>query len=146
MATIKDILKHKGSDVHKIDPDTSVYDAIAAMMELGVGALLVAREDDIKGIITERDYLGKIALQGRSSRETKVSEIMSNQILFVEPWHDVDDSLAIMTEARIRHLPVMEKGRLAGLVSIGDCVRQISHERKAELHYLRDYINDKYPG
>ncbi len=146
MASIKDILEHKGSDVHKIDPDANVYDAIASMMELGVGALLVVHQEDILGIVTERDYLGKIALRGRSSRETKVSEIMSNQILFVEPWQDVSDSLAIMTEARIRHLPVMDKGRLAGLVSIGDCVRQISHEAKAELHYLRDYINDKYPG
>lgn len=145
MASIKDILEHKGSDVYQIDPDASVYDAIASMMEFGVGALLVVRDRDIHGIVTERDYLGKIALRGRSSRETRVSEIMSNQILFVEPWHDVDDSLAIMTEARIRHLPVMNEGKLAGLVSIGDCVKQISRERKAELHYLRDYINDKYP-
>ncbi len=146
MATINDILKHKGCDVHKIDPDANVYEAITAMMELGVGALLIARDDDIRGIVTERDYLGKIALRGLSSRETKVSEIMSDQLLFVEPWHDVSEAMAVMTEARIRHLPVMTEGRLAGLVSIGDCVKQISRERKAQLHYLRDYINDKYPG
>ena len=146
MATINDILKHKGCDVHKIDTDANVYEAITAMMELGVGALLIARDDDIRGIVTERDYLGKIALRGLSSRETKVSEIMSDQLLFVEPWHDVSEAMAVMTEARIRHLPVMTEGRLAGLVSIGDCVKQISRERKAQLHYLRDYINDKYPG
>jgi CBS domain-containing protein len=146
MANVSDILKHKGSEVHKVDPDASVYDAIATMMEFGVGSLLVASNDDIRGIVTERDYLGKIALRGRSSRETKVAEIMSEQLLFVEPWHDVSDAMAIMTEARIRHLPVMSEGKLTGLISIGDCVKEISRERQAQLRYLTDYINDKYPG
>ncbi|MBU0741492.1 CBS domain-containing protein [bacterium] len=146
MATVADILRHKGRDVFKVDPDDSVYEAIAVMANQGVGSLLVTREDDIRGIVTERDYLGKIALKGRSSRDTKVHEIMSEHLLFVETDHDVSEALAIMTEARIRHLPVMEEGRLAGLVSIGDCVKQVSHEQKVQLRYLRDYIEDKYPG
>jgi len=146
MATINEILKKKGHEVHKVDPGDNVYDAIESMVAHGVGSLLVVEGDDIKGIFTERDYLGKIALKGRSSRETRVSDIMSEQLLFVETDHEVSEALAIMTEARIRHLPVMEKGRLAGLVSIGDCVKQISRERKAQLRYLTDYINDKYPG
>jgi len=146
MAIVADILKHKGNDVYKINPDASVYDAISSMSTHGVGALLVTDGVDIQGIITERDYMVKIALQGRSSRETWVKEIMSDKLLFVETFHDVDEVLAIMTQARIRHLPVMDKGNLAGLVSIGDCVKQISQERQAQLRYLTDYIHDKYPG
>lgn len=146
MATVSDILAHKGRDVHRITPDASVYDAISAMSDHGVGALLVIGGPGIDGIITERDYLRKIALKGRSSRETLVREIMSDQVLIVESDHDVEEALAVMTEARIRHLPVMERGELAGLVSIGDCVKQISRERKVQLQYLTDYIHDKYPG
>ncbi len=146
MATVADILKHKGNDVYKIAPDANVYEAITAMADYGVGSLIVADDQNIVGIITERDYMVKIALKGRSSRDTQVKEIMSDQLLFVETGHDVDETLAIMTEARIRHLPVMDKGDLAGLVSIGDCVKQVSQERKAQLRYLTDYIHDKYPG
>jgi CBS domain-containing protein len=146
MAIVADILKHKGSDVYEINPDASVYDAISAMSTHGVGSLLVTDGMDIQGIITERDYMVKIALQGRASRETWVKEIMSDKLLFVETFHDVEEVLSIMTQARIRHLPVMEKGKLAGLVSIGDCVKQVSQEREVQLRYLTDYIHDKYPG
>ncbi len=146
MAKISDILAHKGSEVHRIAPDASVYDAIAAMSEHGVGALLVVTGAGIDGIITERDYLRKIALEGRSSQDTPVRAIMTGEVLYVEPWHEVEEALAIMIEARIRHLPVMSDGELAGLVSIGDCVKQVSRERKAQLRYMTDYIQDKYPG
>jgi CBS domain-containing protein len=146
MAVIADILNSKGRDVHSVTPATKVYDAIAKMVDISVGALLIADGDTIHGIMTERDYLGKIALEGRSSKETSVQEIMSSQLIYVTPDNDVEEVMAMMTEARVRHMPVMDNQRLVGLVSIGDCVKRISAERKSQIRYLTDYIQDKYPG
>lgn len=146
MATVRDILEAKGGDVLRVEPDATVFEAIARMVDHGVGSVLVCRGNEILGIFTERDYLAKIALKGRSSRETRVDEVMSAQIICVGQEHDVADVLAIMTEARVRHLPVMDDRGLAGLVSIGDCVRQVSRDREVHIRYLTDYINDRYPG
>ena len=146
MAKVTDILSRKGSDVFTVDPDTTVYDAIGTMVDRGVGSLLVVREKEILGILTERDYLRKVALEGRSSRETPVREIMSSNIICIGKEHDVEEVLAIMSEARIRHLPVLDGSGLAGLVSIGDCVKQVSRDREAQVRYLTDYIADGYPG
>jgi CBS domain-containing protein len=146
MDKIADILSQKGTLVHTIEPTTSVYEAISRMDRLNVGALVVLDSERVHGIISERDYLQKIALLGRTSRETTVGEIMTRKVAFVSPVCDVEEALAIMTERRCRHLPVMEGGRLAGLVSIGDCVKQIIHKQEVRIQYLEDYINDPYPG
>lgn len=146
MTRISEILKKKGTEVFQIDPDATVYEAIAAMVEHGVGALLVTHDGIIDGIVTERDYLAKVALQGRASRTTKVSEIMSANPICVDPEQEVGEAMAVMSEARIRHLPLMKDGKLAGMISIGDCVKQISRDRKAQIRTLTEYINDKYPG
>ena len=145
MARVSDILAVKGDTVHSISPEATVYDAISVMSTHGVGALLV-RDDEIRGILTERDYLRKVALMGRSSRETPVSSIMSTALVFATPDQDVEEVLATMSEARIRHLPIMHEGKLAGLISIGDCVKQISRDRKAQVRLLSDYITGGYPG
>lgn len=146
MAKVTDILSRKGNNVFKVDPETTVFDAIGTMVEQGVGSLLVVHEREILGILTERDYLRKVALEGRSSRQTPVRDIMSTQIICISVDHDVEEALAIMSEARIRHLPVIDKSGLAGLVSIGDCVKQISHDRQVQVQYLTDYITGGYPG
>lgn len=146
MTRISEILKKKGDQVFQIAPDATVYEAIAAMVEHGVGSLLVTHDGTIDGIVTERDYLAKVALQGRASRTTKVSEIMSPNPICVDPDQDVAEAMAVMSEARIRHLPLMKEGRLAGMISIGDCVKQISHDRKVHIRTLTEYISDKYPG
>jgi len=146
MTRISEILKKKGDQVFQIGPDATVYDAIAAMVEHGVGSLLVTHDGRIDGIVTERDYLAKVALQGRASRTTKVSEIMSPNPICVDPDQDVAEAMAVMSEARIRHLPLMKEGKLAGMISIGDCVKQISRDRKAQIRTLTEYISDKYPG
>ena len=145
MARVSDILAVKGDTVHSISPEATVYDAISVMSTHGVGALLV-RDDEIRGILTERDYLRKVALMGRSSRETPVADIMSTALIFATPDQDVEEVLATMSEARIRHLPIMHEGKLAGLISIGDCVKQISHDRKAQVRLLSEYITGGYPG
>ena len=146
MAIIADILTTKGKEVHSVTPDTKVYDAIAIMVEIGVGSLLISENDTIHGIITERDYLGKIALEGRSSRETTVKEIMSSQLIYATPEDDVEEIMSMMTEAHVRHMPVMHEKNLVGLISIGDIVKQISAERKSQIRYLTDYIQGNYPG
>jgi CBS domain-containing protein len=144
MTRVSDIIAGKGDTVFDITPDATVYDAIVAMEQYGVGALLV-RDSEIRGIITERDYLRKVAIKGRSSRETPVTDIMSSSLVFATPDQDVEEVLATMSEAHIRHLPVMNEGKLAGLVSIGDCVKQISRDRKAQVRMLSEYIGVQFP-
>ncbi len=145
MTTVADILNRKGPKVYSVSPEATVFDAVAGMVEHNVGSLIVTEGETIHGIITERDYLRKIILKGRSSRETPVREIMSTRIAYASPEQSVEEAMAVMSELRIRHLPVMAEGRLAGLVSIGDCVQQISSDRKARIAYLTDYIADRYP-
>jgi len=148
MGKVSTILERKGRQVFTIGPEESVLEAVRRMVDHHVGSLLVTEDDQICGIITERDYLGQIVLQGRTSRETSVREIMTgaDAIVFVEPEASVEECMALMTQARVRHLPVMQRGTLAGLVSIGDLVKQTSHERKAQVQYLTDYIMGKYPA
>ncbi len=146
MGRVTDILKAKGSTIHSIGGDATVYDAVKRMVEHNVGALLVVHGEDAVGIITERDYLREIVLKGRTSRETRVEEIMSRRVVCVEPDRPVEECMAIMSERRIRHLPVVEGGRLVGLVSIGDLVKQRATDREFEIRYLTDYITGKYPA
>jgi len=141
MATIDDVLCHKGTAVHTISPGATVFEAIGRMVERNVGSLLVTDEDgEPIGIITERDYLRKVALRGRTSQTTSVSEIMTEGIIAVSPTDDVDDCLALMTMRRIRHLPVLEHGRPVGLVSVGDLVKQKLNVQRFEIDQLTAYI------
>jgi CBS domain-containing protein len=146
MGTIAHVLTAKGSQVHTIRPDDTVFEAVKKMVELNSGSLLVTEGDSIHGIITERDYLRNIVLAGRTSKTTQVREIMTSQIVVVKPDTPVEEAMAIMTDRRIRHLPVVDQGKLGGIVSIGDLVKQISRDRKFEVQYLTDYITGRYPG
>lgn len=146
MSRVADILASKGSDVETIERSSTVFEAIRKMVDQNVGSLVVMDGDAIAGIFTERDYLRRIALQGRTSRETKVADAMTERLIVVETTRELEECLSIMTSQRIRHLPVIEGSRLAGIVSIGDIVKFLSKEREAEIRYLTDYISNKYPG
>ena len=143
---IKEILKVKGSDVFNIAPDATVYDAVKLMSELNVGALLVMRDRKMAGIITERDYRNKIILKGRASKETAVSEIMTSEVYCVKETETVDSCLQIMTDKKIRHLPVVhEDDSVAGMISIGDLVKAVIHKQKVEISTLKSYIYGESP-
>jgi CBS domain-containing protein len=146
MGTVADLLQAKGHEVHSIESGASVLDAIRRMVDRNVGSLLVLNGKEIAGIITERDYLREIVLKGRTSRETPVEAIMTRQVVFVTPADTIEACMAIMTEKRIRHLPVLREGTLTGLISIGDVVKRLSQDQKAEIRYLTDYITGRYPG
>ena len=141
MARLSDILRNKSGDVLKIETSATVYDAIEKMVERNVGSILVTDGDDVVGIMTERDYLRKIALQGRTSRETQVGEIMSSPLVYVTPKKTVEESMAIMTDRRIRHLPVVDEEKVVGVVSIGDLVKFQSQEQSFRIQYLTEYIS-----
>jgi CBS domain-containing protein len=146
MGRVADLLRAKGSTIYTISGDATVYDAIVEMVRHNVGSLLVVQDGAPRGIITERDYLREVALKGRTSRNTEVSQIMSRDVIVVDPNRSLEECMAIMTERRIRHLPVADTGRLVGLVSIGDVVKQLSKDQKFEIQYLTDYITGKYPA
>ena len=146
MGRVADILRAKGPNVHSIDPAATVYKAVRQMVDHNVGSLLVMKEEEIQGIITERDYLREIVLKGRTSRETPVAQIMTRKMICVDPNVEIESCMGIMTEKRIRHLPVLDGGRLAGLISIGDVVKQLTKDQKHEIRYLTDYITGKYPA
>ena len=146
MPRVADLLAIKGSTVYTIDQEKSVYDAIRYMVDKNVGALIVTKEDKACGIFTERDYLRRIVLEGRTSRETQVREAMTDRLIVIDHTRDLEVCMTVMTTARIRHLPVVEDGRLAGIVSIGDIIKHLTKEQKAEIQYLTDYIAGKYPA
>lgn len=141
MGRVSEILRGKGTDVLKIDASATVFDAIKTMVEMNVGSILVTEGDKVVGIMTERDYLRKIALQGRTSRDTLVSEIMTSPLVYVTPETSVEESMAIMTDRRIRHLPVTEKDDVVGIISIGDLVKFQTREQSFQIKYLTDYIS-----
>jgi len=143
---IRFILEQKGRDVWSLPPESSVYEAIKMMSEKQVGALLVMRNNNLLGFISERDYARKVILQGRSSRDTRVSEIMSAPVMTVSPAHTIDECMRLMTDNRFRHLPVMEHGQVTGIVSIGDLVRWIISSQEETIQQLHSYIAGAYPG
>lgn len=140
MKKVKDILETKGHAVWFIEPSALVYDAMKLMADKGIGALLVMEERRLVGIISERDYARKIILQGRSSRSTNVQEFMTSRVVYTEPERNIEECMALMTEKRIRHLPVMEGGQVCGVISIGDLVKAIIAEQKFIIEQLERYI------
>ena len=141
MTKVKDILATKGNEVCSIDPDASVYDAMKRMAEKGIGALLVMEGTKVVGVISERDYARKVILQGRASRSTRVREIMTSHVLYAEPDQNIEECMALMTEKRVRHLPVMAGGQVIGVISIGDLVKSIITEQKFIIEQLERYIS-----
>jgi len=137
---IDSVLKEKGGVIRSILPTNSVYDAIAMMAEKQVGALLVIAEDRVVGIISERDYARKVILQGRSSKTTSVSEIMTSPVIYVSPKHTITECMEIMTGQRIRHLPVMNGAQLVGVISIGDLVNWTLSAQRETIRHLESYI------
>lgn len=144
-ATIREILNNKGTNVWTITPESTVYDAIQLMAEKNVGALLVMEGERLVGIISERDYTRKVALKGKSSRQTAVREILSGQVIRVTPSHTVEECMRLMTDKRIRHLPVQEGEKTIGVVSIGDLVNWIISAQNTTIQQLQTYIAG-YPG
>lgn len=145
---VRDILKSKGTNVYSITPDETVYQAIAKMDDLDIGALIVLKNQQLEGIISERDYRSKVILKGRSSKTTSVSEIMTADVFYVSPNDSVETCMSIMTEKKFRHLPVMEGDDVVGVISIGDLVKNIISQQKFEIKNLRHYIQGQstYPG
>jgi CBS domain-containing protein len=137
--TIGPILKQK-AEVYSMAPSDSVYDAVVMMAEKGVGALLVMEEGKVIGILSERDYARKIVIKGRNSKDTEVREIMSHPVIFVTPRHTVGDCMQIITENRIRHLPVLEGERVVGVISIGDLVNWMMQAQRETIRHLQAYI------
>ena len=144
--TARSILETKGRTVWTVAPEATVYDALALMSEKHVGALVVVSEGKLVGVFSERDYARKIILQGKTSRDTLVHEIMSAPVMTISPDETVEECMRIMTRNRIRHLPVIESGSVAGVVSIGDLVNSIISAQAATIHQLSSYIAGKYPG
>jgi CBS domain-containing protein len=141
MARVSDILRGKGTDVLKIDASSTVFDALKKIVDKNVGSILVTEADEVVGIMTERDYLRKIAIHGRTSHDTIVSEIMSSPLVYVTPETTIEESMAIMTDRRIRHLPVVENDDVVGIISIGDLVKFQSQEQSFQIQYLTEYIS-----
>jgi CBS domain-containing protein len=144
--TVRSILHRKGNAVWTVAPETTVYEAITRMAEKGVGALVVVADEQPLGMISERDYARKVILKGKSSRDTRVRDIMNAPVITVTLEHTVEECLEMITEHRIRHLPVLEGGQLAGVVSIGDLVGSLISAQTDTIHHLRNYITGKYPG
>jgi CBS domain-containing protein len=143
---VSSVLRRKSGDrqLLSIGPDASVYEAIALMADNSIGALLVVSNGELVGIMSERDYARKVVLQSRSSKETHVRDIMTSPVITVSPAHTVEECMRLMTDKRIRHLPVVEGTSIAGIVSIGDLVRSVITAQGETIQYLQQYINGQY--
>ncbi len=146
MSNIRAILAGKSGDVLSIVSTEVVFEAVRRMAEAGVGSILVIDDGELRGIFTERDYLRRIALERRRSTETLVADAMTTKLIVVGPDETVEQCMAVMTEQRIRHLPIMEGGKLIGLVSIGDLVRHVTRQQAEQIRYLTDFVSGSYPG
>ena len=140
MATVRDMLKTKGFEVWSVAPDTTVYDALKLMAEKNIGAVLVMETGKVVGILSERDYARKIILLGRTSADTTAKEIMTSRVMCVRPQETAEQCMALMTEKKIRHLPVLEDDRLVGIISIGDVVKATIAQKEFIIEQLEEYI------
>ena len=146
MVTIRQLLDQKGGKVCSIHPDATVFDAVAKMADNDIGSLIVMDSDVLVGIITERHYARNVILKGRTSPATLVREIMERQVITVRPEQTVEECMALMTDKRVRHLPVIEGGRIAGIVSIGDLVKSVIDDQKFVIDQLHHYISGSRTG
>jgi CBS domain-containing protein len=144
VGTIREIISHKGAAAWTISPDSTVFDAIQLMADKNIGALLVTKDGKLLGIVSERDYTRKVAIKGRSSKDTPVREILSGHVIHVTPEHSVEECMRLMTEHRVRHLPVLDGEKIAGVISIGDLVNWIISAQSSTIHQLETYITG-YP-
>lgn len=141
MKTVSQLLQVKGGGVWSVTPESSVFSALKLMAEKNVGALLVMQDDALRGILSERDYARKVILLGKSSHDLQVREIMSNKVVCVGPKQTVDECMAVMSSRRIRHLPVLEGGKVTGMLSIGDLVKEVIAEQQLTIQQLESYIH-----
>jgi CBS domain-containing protein len=144
MPSVRQILKDKGSEVWSIQPHATVYEALEMMAVRNVGALVVLEHGKVAGIFSERDYARRVALAGKSSRNTAVGDLMTRDVLYVGPDDTLETCMALMTAKRVRHLPVLDEGHLLGLVSIGDVVKEIISDREFQIRELEHYIRGSY--
>jgi len=141
MTTVKHVLDQKGHHVHFIHPDASVFDALKMMAENNIGSLVVLEDGKLVGVITERLYAREIVLKGRTSPGTRVQDIMSTRVIYTRPDQSVEECMAVMTAKAVRHLPVLESGRLVGIVSIGDMVKSVISDQKFIIEQLEHFIH-----
>jgi CBS domain-containing protein len=144
MTRVGNLLTSKGQEIWSIAPDKSIFDALEMMADKNVSGLLVLESGKLVGIFTERDYARKLILKGRSSKGTKVSDLMTKNILYVGSRNTIEDCMKLMTAKRVRHLPVIDSDRLIGIVTIGDLVKQIISEQQTTIHHLENYISGRY--
>ena len=140
MHTVKELLREKGSQVWTIAPEATVYEALELMAKKNIGSVVVLEQGNVAGMFTERDYARKVVLKGRSSKTSTVGELMTTDVLYVGPDDTIENCMALMTDKHLRHLPVMENGKLAGVVSIGDIVKVIISDREFTIRELERYI------
>ena len=140
MKTVREILASKGYDICSVPPDDTIFNALKLMAEKKIGAILVIEKGEIVGIMSERDYARKVVLEGKSSKDSKVSDIMSNKVIYVGTDTMVEECMALMIEKRIRHLPVLENNELMGIISIGDVVKAVIDEKEFVISQLVHYI------
>ena len=140
MLTVRELLAKKGSEVWSVSPDATVYDALQVMAARNVGAVLVLDDGELAGILSERDYARQVILKGKASRDTPVRDIMTTSVVSVSPDRTIDDCMALMTERRIRHLPVLQSDVLLGVLSIGDVVKAVISEKEFHIEQLESYI------
>ena len=141
MNFVSQILKDKKEKIWSVSPRETAYNALQIMSDQNLGALLVIDKRGVVGIFSERDYARKVILKGKSSKTTPVSELMTKKVLYIDPGTSVEDCIALMTEKNVRHLPVMEKNQLVGIVTVGDVLKQLIEDQKFEIQELERYIN-----
>lgn len=144
--TVRDIVQKKGGEIWTTSSTTTVYDAIGLMGEKNIGALVAVENDEVIGVLSERDYSRKVVLQGRTSRDTLVGDILSRPAITVNCADSIETCMKLMTSRRIRHLPVVEDGRLIGLISMGDLVNWVMQSQRQTIQQLQGYISGEYPG
>ena len=143
MKTVAQVLRTKGNAVLSVSPETPVFEALGVMADKNVGALLVVDGERLVGVFSERDYARKVILKGKSSKETPIREIMSSHVLYVRPEQSVDDCMALMTDKRVRHLPVLDQAKVVGVISIGDVVKAKIEEQEFVIEQLQNYITGR---